>query len=212
MRMSAPCRAVWIFCLEHELEFNVVDINMAEGDHATEEFIRKSPNRSVPVWEEPDGFVLWESHAILRYLAEKHASQWYPEYFGDRVRVDEVMDWHARALNHYIKHMIFPKAFKLPSEEATREIHERIDGRLHECLDKLEVCYLSETKFLTGDNISLADLVVSTSLVNLKLCSFNFGKYPKIPEWLAGVSDCLSHWSKVHAVFDEYISSRMKRD
>ena len=79
VRISAPCRAVWLFCVHHQVPVDVIDIDLlgdAVGDDATEgekqkrteQFLAKNPNHTVPVYEEADGFTLWEVRKAVDVL------------------------------------------------------------------------------------------------------------------------------------------------
>lgn len=61
------------------LDYEALDAGGAFGVVDTPEYRAMNPNGRVPVIED-DGFVLWESNAIVRYLLAKHApaSSWYP--------------------------------------------------------------------------------------------------------------------------------------
>ena len=61
------------------LAYEAIDAGGAFGVVDTPEYRAMNPNGRVPVIED-DGFVLWESNAIVRYLLAKHApdSAWYP--------------------------------------------------------------------------------------------------------------------------------------
>ncbi len=55
------------------------------------------------MFAEDDGFVVYESHTILRYLAtsRKVASHWYPQDLKKRTRIDMYLDWHHTNLRPY---------------------------------------------------------------------------------------------------------------
>lgn len=58
----------------------------------TDAYLAMNPNRLIPTIED-DGFVLWESNAILRYLAAKYAPALWPADLAERARGDRWMDW-----------------------------------------------------------------------------------------------------------------------
>src|SRR3954463_7206684 len=62
------------------------------------EFLALNPNAQVPVVIE-DEFVLWESHAVLRYLAAKQKSGLWPVDLEERALVDQWMSWQSTELN-----------------------------------------------------------------------------------------------------------------
>src|SRR5205085_7053402 len=64
-------KALWV-ADELGLKYERVDAGMQFGVTKTPEYLRMNPNSLVPTLED-DGFVLWESHTIVRYLAAKHS-------------------------------------------------------------------------------------------------------------------------------------------
>lgn len=65
------------------LDFELVDVDLAGGAHKTPEFLAKNPLGKVPAIDD-DGVVVWDSNAILVYLAGKYGDeQWLP---GDPAR------------------------------------------------------------------------------------------------------------------------------
>jgi glutathione S-transferase len=56
-------------------------------------YLAKNPNALIPTIEEEDGFILWESNAILRYLAARYAPALWPAEPKLRASGDKWMDW-----------------------------------------------------------------------------------------------------------------------
>ena len=85
-------KVIWV-CDELELPYERVDAGGPFGIVDTADYRAMNPNGLVPTVE-VDGMVLWESHAILRYLAAKHsAGDLWPEDPAVRVDADRWMDW-----------------------------------------------------------------------------------------------------------------------
>jgi glutathione S-transferase len=74
------------------------DAGLEHGVVDTPEYRAMNPNGRVPTLED-DGFVLWESNSILRYLAVKHASALYPADPQARASADRWMDWQLSTLS-----------------------------------------------------------------------------------------------------------------
>ena len=63
------------------------------------EYKKMNPNAKIPTITLEEGkskFVLFESHAILRYLCNKYQvdDHWYPQEAEARAKIDEYLDWH----------------------------------------------------------------------------------------------------------------------
>ena len=81
-----------------------------KGENRTPEFLQINPMGTLPVMTEGD-FKLFESHAILRYLAEtKGASpDWYPKNPQKRAIVDQYLDWHHTFLRQGATGLVYRK-------------------------------------------------------------------------------------------------------
>ena len=85
-------KALW--CLEElGLPYERIDAGMQYGVVNTPEYREMNPNGLVPTMEE-DGFVLWESHSIVRYLAAKYGKGvLWPMDERTRALANQWMDW-----------------------------------------------------------------------------------------------------------------------
>ena len=71
-RYALAARAARAGSIDNEFTRIAIDRLQAYGDERIAEYLRMNPNSLVPTIED-DGFVLWESHSIVRYLAAKHS-------------------------------------------------------------------------------------------------------------------------------------------
>src|SRR5262249_31053481 len=71
-----------------------IDIGGPFGRNKEPRYLAMNPNGLVPTLEEDDGFILWESNSIVRYLAAKHgAGTLEPADLRARARASQWMDW-----------------------------------------------------------------------------------------------------------------------
>jgi len=96
---SINVRKVLWTCAELQIPFEREDWGSGFRDTTTTEFVALNPNAMVPVIDD-EGFVLWESNTIIRYLANRaNAVHLYPAEAKARARVDQWMDWQASDFN-----------------------------------------------------------------------------------------------------------------
>ena len=93
-RNSINVQKVLWTAAELRLAFELVETGGPFGGTDREDFRARNPNGLVPVIDD-DGFVLWESNAIVRYLAERHGGGLSPADLRDRASADRWMDWQA---------------------------------------------------------------------------------------------------------------------
>jgi len=97
---SINVRKVLWCCDELALSIQREDWGKGFQSPRTPAFLELNPNGQVPVIRDGD-FVLWESNAILRYLANRYSSDsCYPSEARQRALVDQWMDWQATSLNN----------------------------------------------------------------------------------------------------------------
>ena len=76
-----------------------IDIGGPFGKNREAAYLAMNPNGLVPTLEEEDGFLLWESNSIVRYLAAKHrAAVLEPADLRTRARASAWMDWQLSVL------------------------------------------------------------------------------------------------------------------
>src|ERR1700742_3756418 len=96
---SINVRKVLWCCDELGLAFTREDWGSGYRPTDVPDFLTLNPNGMVPVIDD-DGFILWESNSIIRYLAARHQEEAiYPTDPRARARIDQWMDWQASELN-----------------------------------------------------------------------------------------------------------------
>lgn len=98
---SQPSRAVLGFCQLNNIKYTLIETRVGKREHLTPDFISINPAMIVPAIVELDKTTgekwnLFESHAIMRYLARTHnvPDHWYPKDILKRSLVDQYLDWH----------------------------------------------------------------------------------------------------------------------
>src|SRR5215213_8499170 len=118
-------KVLWT-CGELGLPFERVDAGLAFGVNNTPEYKALNPNGLVPTIDD-DGFILWESHAIVRYLARKHGTgKLWPNDAREAADVDRWMEWYSTTLSPNVR-PIFQNVVRTPPEK--RNMAEVEDGR-----------------------------------------------------------------------------------
>jgi glutathione S-transferase len=123
------------------------------------EFLALNPNAQVPVVID-DGFVLWESNAVLRYLAEKHGGL-LPPGLAARAMVDQWLFWQLGELNPVWGYAVNALLRQNPAFSDEARIAESIAKwtRMLSVLDG----QLAKSSHVAGDNFSIADIAIALS-------------------------------------------------
>jgi glutathione S-transferase len=148
-------KVLWA-CAELGVKFERQDAGMHFGVTNTPEYIAMNPNKLVPTIVE-DGFVLWESNSIVRYLAQKHGmGKLCPSDLQTRASAERWMDWQLTTMGPAFTPM-FHGLVRTPPEKRDAQAIEKSRANAETKFEIME-SYLSKTKFLGGDAFSFGDI------------------------------------------------------
>jgi glutathione S-transferase len=153
-------KALW--CAEElGLTYEAVDAGGAFGVVDTPEYRAMNPNGRVPVIED-DGFVLWESNTIVRYLCAKHApdTAWYPADLQARATAEKWMDWTTSTFADPFR-QVFWGVLRTPADQ---QDWVRIHAARDTCIELLSMVdqALAEHPYLSGEELGLGDIALGS--------------------------------------------------
>ena len=147
-------KALWVI-EELGLKYERIDAGMQHGVVNTPEYKRMNPMSLVPTIDD-DGFVLWESHAIVRYLAAKHgAGTLWPVDLKQRADSDRWMDW-AYTFQAQLR-AVFWGLVRTPPEQRDMKAIEEARKRCGELL-AVPDHYLSNRPYFAGNSLTIGDI------------------------------------------------------
>lgn len=139
------------------LAYEAIDAGGAFGVVDTPEYRAMNPNGRVPVIED-DGFVLWESNAIVRYLLARHApdSHWYSADPQARAVADKWMDWTTSSFAGPFR-TVFWGVLRTPAD---KQDWTAINAAIKECNELLSMAEsaLASQPYLSGKDIGMGDI------------------------------------------------------
>ena len=148
-----------LWCLE-ELNLNYIriDAGCTYGVVSTPSFLEMNPNGKVPVLIDGDGPAIFESGAILRYLATKYSAvPFWPDTPSARAIVDKWAEWaKINFASHFISDVFWPLVRTPPSQRDYASISVALDSLEKELATAERV--LATQAHLAGDDFSLADI------------------------------------------------------
>ncbi|MGC8519511.1 MAG: glutathione S-transferase family protein [Steroidobacteraceae bacterium] len=143
----------------------LVLVDLQSGEQRQSPFLRLNPNHRVPVLQDGE-FLLWESHAIMQYLAELTPGQrLYPPQPQPRADVNRWLFWSAYHLSPTVRDLYFERGIKplLGRGGPDSGIIERADLQVRELLAVLDE-HLAQRQWLSGAVLTLADLAIAAPL------------------------------------------------
>ena len=162
-RSSANVQKVAWLVAELELTHRHIELGGSFGGLDTPEFRLMNPHGKVPVLKDGD-HVVWESHAILRYLAAKHgADRFWSDDPAARSQIDQWMDWSQSTLQNDFLNGVFWGYYRTP--EAQRDM-DAVNRAIDRCTAHFGLLdsKVADHEFLLGDQLSLADMTAGTHL------------------------------------------------
>lgn len=144
---------------ELDLEFEGVDAGGKFGRTKDADYLTLNPNGLIPTLED-DNAVIWESNAILRYLANRYgAAPFLPADLGQRGRADAWTDWFNSTLWPSLRPLQV-QLIRTPEEQRDPKLIQQSIEELSRAFAILDR-ELTRKPFLAGDDFSFGDIPVA---------------------------------------------------
>ncbi len=172
--------------LQLQYEFKELDF---KTELKTPEFLKIHPAGKVPAIDD-NGFILFESGAICKYLCNKNNNQSnqnnssvYPQDLKQRAIVDQWIDFcsfHiAVGISKVVYNTVFAKRMeRAPDENALQQGFDEI-ARFMPIID----AQLQKHSFIAGDHLTVADLTLLASIDYAVMAEIDLSNYPAVMQW-----------------------------
>lgn len=175
--------------LESLVQF--VRVNLGKAENRTPEFAAMNPNQKVAVLT-ANGKTLWESNAIMWFLARAAGSDLWPQ---DERQID-VLRWLSWDSQHFLRHagalyfqnIIKPLFLKATPDSAAVEEATRYFKLYARVLND----HLRVRTYLVGDALTVADFAVAVSLPYAERARIPLAEFPEIERWHARLIELLA--------------------
>jgi glutathione S-transferase len=164
-----------------ELEF----VDITKGASHTPAYLALNPTGRTPTLVDGD-FKLWESNAIMQYIASKSANSLWP---NDAQKRADIMRWQSWALAHWgaeaCQPLVFQRLVKKilnmgpPDQAAVAKATEAFDKEA-----KMLDAHFAKQPFLVGNGVTLADFSVATGILYAKDAELPLSPYPNLRGWI----------------------------
>ena len=164
-----------------------IDIAGPFGKNREPAYLAMNPNGLVPTLEEEDGFLLWESNAIVRYLAAKHrASVLEPADLHARALANQWMDWQLSVAAPAIT-PAFLGLVRTPPEKRDHAAIEESKTKTTAAMTILDA-QLAKTRYVAGDDFSYGDIPVAIMVYRYRQLVRQRPPLREMERWYAEVS------------------------
>jgi glutathione S-transferase len=187
--LSSNSRRVVMTAIHLNLRLERVVVDLLQEEHRTSEYLRLNPNGKVPLLDD-DGFHLWESHAIMQYLADRSPGQAvYPQDVRARADVNRWLFWSAYHFTPAVglisrerisKRMVGGSGAPDPGEI------ERGEALLAAAARVLDA-HLAARQWIAQDRLTLADLALAAPLMHTAAAQLPVMGYENLQRWFGRV-------------------------
>jgi glutathione S-transferase len=182
-KTSSNVQKVLWCCAELSIPFEREDVGGPFGRNDQPEYLRLNPNGLVPTIDE-DGFILWESNAIVRYLSAKHGvGTLWPRDIAVRADADRWMDWQQTTVGPPMG-ILFRALLKSPPDDIPRS---EVDAALKKAGSVWRILdtHLMQRSFVAGSDLTIGDIALGNAIHRWFKLPLERPELPHLAQWYA---------------------------
>lgn len=186
---SPSCRKVRAVINLTGLKVEEVTVDLMKGAQREPAYLALNPNGVVPTLVDDNNKVLWESNAIITYLADKARSPLWPEGTG-RFEVLQWLTWEAGVFAPVAATLVWERLLKsaFGMGAADPAVVAAAEGKMSAAARILDD-HLQNRSFVVGNAVSLADIALASRLTNAEAAQFPLGGLQNIKAWQMRLDD-----------------------
>ncbi len=178
--LSGNCYKIRLFLSLLDKEYEIMPINATAGDNRTAAFLKINPRGQVPVLDD-HGVIVWDSTAILMYLARRYADEgWLPL---DAEKLAIVGQWLAVAQNEILYGLARARAMILFKRAGDMQEYQTMGTGILEVMEK----HLENRHWLALDHVTIADIACFPYVALAPDAGITLEHYPAIRAWISRI-------------------------
>jgi glutathione S-transferase len=184
--MSTCTRKVLMTLAELNMPFEMNVVELGSGDHKKEANLRRQPFGRIPTLDD-EGFEMFESRAMCRYLNEKAGGKLVPGDIKGRAKMEQWISVETSEFSAHAMKFIYNYTFKRTQEPAVLEAA----GKALEVTSAVMEGQLAKTPFLAGAELSIADICYMPYIEYAMPTPAKeiFAKHPHMMAWWNKISE-----------------------
>jgi glutathione S-transferase len=193
---SVNARRAVMTAIHLDAKVDLVFVDLAKGAQRDAAYLRLNPNGKVPVLDD-DGFVLWESHAIMQYLADKTPEQTlYPTDIQTRADVNRWLFWSAHHFTPAVSVLNWENMVKkiIGAGDPDPMAVKRGEALVTDCAAILDA-HLAGKRWVLGEQFTLADYALAAPLMAAVPAKLPVTGFANLTQWFGRVR-ALDAWKK----------------
>lgn len=206
---SPPSRAVRMLAQGLNLDLNLVMTDIMAGDQMKEAYLEMNPQHTVPTLDD-NGFILWESRAIMAYLVNAYGQSdtLYPAEPRQRALVDQQL--------YFDQGTLFSRYLAVYNPMTYNKDEPRDESKVAKIVEAIGYfnSSLQGRKFAAGDNLTIADISIAVTFSNLEALGHDFSQFPNVQSWFEKTKAALEPfgYKEINVVGAQMIASFFKKD
>lgn len=190
---SPPCRTIVLLANLLNIEMEMIATSPKKGETSSDFYLQMNPQHIIPTLVDDDGYVVWESRIIAKYLVGKYAKNddLYPAEFYTRLEIDKILDFDLgtvfRRTTDYFVTLIQNGKFdpaKRPKIDDAMKVFNEILKR-------------NKTNFVVGRKLTIADISLITTVTSLEVVDYDFSEYPNVVSWLSNIKKAIPDYGTI---------------
>jgi glutathione S-transferase len=177
---SGNCYKIKLLTSLLNIEHEWIEVNILANETLTESFLKKNPNGKIPLLELDDGRFLWESNAILNYLASGTRLVGKDDFSYAKIQQWQFFEQYSHEPFIAVARFI-AKYLGLPADRKADYESKQEGGR--KALKVMEE-QLQKTPYLVGNELTTADISLYGYTHVAHEGGFNLDEYPAIQRWI----------------------------
>lgn len=188
------------------LDYEFCFCDLTKGDQKQAWFTAINPNQRMPALEDGD-FTLWESNAIVQYLASKRPGALSPTDVQGAADITRWLFWESTTWDPACAILAFERIVK-PFFSGEAPDANEVERGLREFAFAAGVLegHLAGRDYVCGDALSLADFSIASGLIIADRAQYPLEAYPEIRRWGARMAE-LPAWRAVMALQQQPVAA-----
>ncbi|MES1022117.1 glutathione S-transferase family protein [Gloeocapsa sp. BRSZ] len=186
--LSGNCHKVRLMLSLLQLDYDLIPVNLKEGEQKSAAFLQLNPLGQVPVLIDDD-VVVWDSQAILVYLARRYGGeQWLPT---DADSMSKVMQWLSITANNIQNSMAAARLHFLFNTQLDLDLAQQKAYQILQIFNE----HLSRRDWLECDRLTIADIACFPYIALAPQGKISLDAYPHVTNWINRIKDLPSYIS-----------------
>lgn len=199
--VSTQCTAIRMVATALGVPLNLKLVNLFTGEHLAADFVELNPQHTVPTLVD-DGFVIWESRAILTYLVEQYGQPaasndhpLLPSGARRRATINQRLYFDIGTLHRHYYDAVLPQIF------LKRPPPSDVMNKAQDAVELLNTLLAAENNgwLAGGESATVADYAVATTMMGVQLLDVDLTYAGSVKRWLANCKQHLVGWELVEA-------------